>query len=59
MKAAGLLMLIAGWGIVVAAIALLASTASRSAFVIAGLAVEVIGFVLVARSHFSAEAQTE
>lgn len=59
MKAAGLLMLVAGWGIVIAAIALLASTTSRCVFVIAGLGVEVIGFVLVARSHLSAETPTE
>lgn len=52
-------MLVAGWGIVIAAIALLASTTSRCVFVIAGLGVEVIGFVLVARSHLSAETPTE
>ena len=52
MKLLGFLMLLAGWVIVFSAAALLNSPASRTAFVFAGLAVEVIGLILVVRSHY-------
>ena len=51
MKLAGLLLLASGWAIVIAAIVLLPSPASRAAFVLAGLAVEVLGLALAARAH--------
>ncbi len=51
MKLAGFLLLLAGWGIVLAAVVLLASTLPRTAFVLAGLGVEVLGLILVVRSH--------
>jgi len=51
MKLAAFFLLLAGWVIVLAALALLPSALSRAEFVIAGAAVEVLGFVLVARSH--------
>ena len=44
-------MLLAGWGIVLSAVALLKSPAARSAFVFSGAGVEVMGLVLVIRSH--------
>jgi len=50
MKIGGFLLLLSGFAIVVAAIALLQG-AAVSAFVIAGLAVEILGLVLVARAH--------
>lgn len=50
MKRAGFLLLLAGWGVVVVAIAILSSTATRYVFVIAGLLVEVLGFVLAGRN---------
>jgi hypothetical protein len=43
--------LLAGWGIVLAALALLAADAPRIAFVLAGIGVEIVGLVLVIRSH--------
>lgn len=43
-------MLLSGWGIVVAALTLLHGGA-LSAFIVAGLAVEVLGLALVAKSH--------
>ena len=51
MKAVGFLMLLAGWFLVLAAIVLFASPSLRAAFVLAGVAVEALGLVLVFRSH--------
>ena len=51
MKIAGFLLLLSGWLLVLAAIVLLPSATSRTAFVFAGMGVEVAGVVLVARSH--------
>jgi hypothetical protein len=50
MKLGGFLLLLSGWGIVVAALMLLHGGA-LSAFIVAGLAVEILGLVLVAKSH--------
>ena len=54
MKIAGLLLLPAGWLLTIAAIVLLASLPSRTVFVLAGAAVELLGFVLAARAHLPA-----
>jgi len=51
MKLTGFAMLLAGWGIVLAALVLLASEASRAGFVLAGVGVEALGLVFVVRSH--------
>jgi hypothetical protein len=51
MKPLGFLLMIAGWGIVLSALALLSKAAARDVFVAAGIAVEVTGLVLVVRSH--------
>ena len=51
MKLAGFLLLVAGGGLVLAAVALLASALPRTGFVLAGVAVEALGVVLVAHSH--------
>ena len=53
-RLAGLLLLPAGWAIVLAAVAILASSAPRAAFVLAGLGVELLGLALVFRSHATA-----
>jgi hypothetical protein len=50
-KLTGFLLLLAGWGIVVAALMLLPSAGSRVAFVLAGIFVQVLGLVLAVRSH--------
>jgi hypothetical protein len=50
MKLGGFLLLLSGWGIVLAALAMLHGTAT-SIFVLSGVAVEIIGLVLVARAH--------
>lgn len=51
MKLAGILLLLAGWGIVLSALALLRSMSALIAFVVAGTAVEWLGLSLMFRSH--------
>ena len=51
MRIAGFLLLLAGWGIVLCAIALLRPSSPISGFVTAGTGVELLGLVLVVRSH--------
>ena len=50
MKLGGFLLLFSGWGIVVAALAMLHGRAVTP-FIYAGLAVEILGLVLVFRAH--------
>jgi hypothetical protein len=51
MKLAGMLLLLAGWMVVIFAVVLLASPISRGLFVFAGLGVEVLGLVLAFRKE--------
>lgn len=51
MKLAGFLLLPAGWAVLVVAIAILSSRTIASVFVVAGLLVELLGLILVARYH--------
>ena len=53
MKLSGFLLLLSGWGIVVAALALLHGH-MVALFIYAGLAVEIVGLVLVFRGHLRA-----
>ena len=50
MKLAGLLLLLSGWIVVLAAVALLVDGA-RVAFVLAGIAVEALGLGLAIHAH--------
>jgi hypothetical protein len=59
MKLAGFLLLVAGWTIVVAAVALLPSPGGRVGFVLAGVAVELLGLALAVRSHLVLQAEAE
>jgi len=54
MKLLGFLLLPAGWGIVLSAIALLAAT-PRTAFILAGFGVEMLGLVIFIRAHVETE----
>jgi len=56
MKFAGLMLLFAGWIIVAAAIALLQATA-LGIFTLAGIAVQVLGLVLLFRAHLALREQ--
>ena len=51
MRLAGYLLLPAGWGLVIAALLLLAASGPRTAFVLAGVGVELLGLVLFVRSY--------
>ena len=51
MKLAGILLLLAGWGIAISAVALLPSLIGRSVFVLSGIAVELLGLALMTYSH--------
>ena len=57
MRLTGFLLLLAGWGIDLAAVVLLRSAAQQTSFVLAGIGVEVLGFVLVVRSHLIPRAE--
>lgn len=57
MKLAGFLLQLAGWAIVVAAVALLAPALPRTGFVLAGIGVEVLGLVLVVRCHLALQGE--
>jgi uncharacterized membrane protein len=59
MKLAGLLLLPAGWLLVASALVLLAADTPRGVFVFAGLGVEVLGLVLVARAHLAETTESE
>ena len=50
-KLSGLLLLAAGWLLVLAAMALLTAPLARSIFVAAGIAVEILGLTLLVRAH--------
>jgi hypothetical protein len=53
MKVLGFLILVAGWAIVLAAVALLPAAPARSLFVTAGIGVEVLGLALAVGAHRS------
>jgi hypothetical protein len=53
MKAAGLLLLCAGFAIVLSALVVLSTSAPRGAFVLAGLAVQTLGLILTFRAHYT------
>jgi hypothetical protein len=51
MKLAGFLLLLSGWFIAVAAMAMLSNVPARAGFVLAGIGVEALGLVIVFRSQ--------
>ncbi len=51
MRLFGFLLLLAGWGIVISALVLMTKDAPRTAFVLAGIGVEIVGLVLLIRAH--------
>jgi hypothetical protein len=55
MKLAGMLLLLAGWGIVVSSVALFPLPMTRILFVFAGLGVQGLGLLLAFRSGRLAE----
>jgi hypothetical protein len=53
MKLLGFILLLSGWGIVIAALFML-HTAVLRIFIVAGVAVEILGLALLARAHIPA-----
>jgi len=51
LKLAGFLLMPAGWFIAVSAIGLLHQLPAQTAFCLAGVAIELVGLVFVARQH--------
>jgi hypothetical protein len=51
MKLLGFFLLFAGWILVISALVMLGQAAPRTIFVLAGMGVEIVGLVLMARSH--------
>lgn len=51
MRLVGFLLLLAGWGLVLSAVALLASMVPRAGFALTGFGVELLGLILITRSH--------
>ena len=50
-----MLLLLAGWGIILSALVLLSPAATRIIFLVAGLGVEALGLVLALRSQSEME----
>jgi len=59
MKITGLLMMPAGWFIVLAALVLLRAVLAQNLFIAAGLGVEILGLVLFTRAHLVAKRGNE
>jgi hypothetical protein len=59
MKIAGFLLLLAGWLLILSALALLARSGPRNAFLLAGSGVELLGLVLFVRSHIALKEDRE
>jgi hypothetical protein len=51
MKIPGFMLLLSGWVLALAALGMLAAPGPRAAFVSVAMAIEVLGLVLVFRSH--------
>ena len=59
MKITGLLMMPAGWFIVLAAVVLLRAVVAQHVFVVSGVGVEILGLALFTRSHLEARRGNE
>jgi hypothetical protein len=51
LRIAGILLMVAGWILLLAAVIMLNSLPARTSFAMAGLGVEILGLVLLARTH--------
>jgi hypothetical protein len=58
-KITGLLLMPSGWFIVLAALVLLPSVVARNTFIMAGMAVELLGLILFTRAHAMAKRGSE
>jgi hypothetical protein len=51
LKLFGFVLLLAGWGLVISALALVGASTPRNVFILSGIGVEIAGLVLVIRAH--------
>lgn len=51
LRIAGILLLLAGWMLMLAAVLMLSTLPLRTGFSLAGMCVEMLGFVLLARTY--------
>ncbi len=51
MRLIGFVLMASGWGLVLAALAMLSAPTPRLAFALAGIAVQILGLVLTVRDH--------
>ncbi len=58
MKYAGLLVMVAGFFLSIAALVLFSAQAQRGAFVVCGLGVEILGLVVAVRAHMQARGES-
>jgi hypothetical protein len=54
LKLAGFFLMLAGWFIAISAIGLLHDLSAQTSFCLAGIVIEAVGFVFVARQHIPA-----
>lgn len=59
MRIAGFLLLASGWAIVAAALILLNASGPRTAFALAGIALQVLGLILAVRAHRVMESEKD
>ena len=59
MKYAGMLVMVAGFFLSIAAIVLFSAPPQRGAFVVCGLAVEILGLVVAVRAHMEARGESQ
>jgi len=51
LRIAGILLMLAGWMLMLAAVVMLNSLPARTGFAVAGMAVEILGLALLAGAH--------
>jgi len=59
MKYAGLMVMLAGFFLSIAAVVLFTAAGQRAAFVVCGLAVEILGLVVAVRAHMEARGESQ
>ena len=59
MKYAGLVVMAAGFFLSIAAVVLFSAPPQRAAFVVCGVAVEVLGLVVTVRAHMEARGESQ
>lgn len=59
MKYAGLMVMVTGFFLSIAAVVMFSAAAQRAAFVVCGLAVEILGLVVAVRAHIEPRGESQ